>query len=200
MCSRSPQNLKFSHFTLLGSFSNNDCNANENESSRYVYYFAIIPIRSTCRMWVKYPGTKLIGTTFRYRRIMKNSPSCAHVLRKTLNLVISRRCFGDDGKEMYQNKKCTCRAIILLIKPIVLWRSRCRCLMFCRGRRRNVPKFITHVQRIVLLTKSYCLMTFPLPSSSYLLKKSRLRESSYGNLAFVHGITLTACLSKTVFG
>ena len=34
---------------------------------------------------------------------MKNSPSCAHVLQKTLNLVISRCCFADDGKEMYKN-------------------------------------------------------------------------------------------------
>ena len=45
-------------------------------------------------------------------------------------------------------------------------------LLFCQGRRRNVPKFITHVQGIVLLIKSYCFMTFPLPSPSpsYLLK------------------------------
>ena len=34
---------------------------------------------------------------------MKNSPSCAHVLHKTLTLVISRCCFADDGKEMFQN-------------------------------------------------------------------------------------------------
>ena len=43
-------------------------------------------------------------------------------------------------------------------------------LLLCQGRRRNVPKFITHVQGIVLLIKSYCFMTFPLPSPSYLLK------------------------------
>ena len=28
---------------------------------------------------------------------------------------------------MYQDFKCTCRAIVLLIKPFVCWRSRCRC-------------------------------------------------------------------------
>ena len=39
---------------------------------------------------------------------MENSPSCAHVLQKTLNLVISRCCFADDGKEMYKNIKRTC--------------------------------------------------------------------------------------------
>ena len=33
---------------------------------------------------------------------MQNLLSCAHVLDKTLNLVISR-CFAEDGKEMHQN-------------------------------------------------------------------------------------------------
>ena len=41
-------------------------------------------------------------------------------------------------------------------------------LLFCQGRWRNVPKFITHVQGIIFLIKSCCFMTFPLPS--YLLK------------------------------
>ena len=42
-------------------------------------------------------------------------------------------------------------------------------LLFCQGRRRNVPNFKTHVQGIVLLiSKSFCFMTLPLPS--YLLK------------------------------
>ena len=45
-------------------------------------------------------------------------------------------------------------------------------LLFCRRRRKNVPKFITPVQGIVLLIKSYCFMTFSLPSSSNLLKLS----------------------------
>ena len=40
----------------------------------------------------------------------ENSSSCANVLHRTLNLVISRRHLGDDGKEMYQNVKRTCRA------------------------------------------------------------------------------------------
>ena len=43
---------------------------------------------------------------------MKNSPLCAHVLHKTLNLVISRCCFADDGKEMSKNIERTCRAIV----------------------------------------------------------------------------------------
>ena len=42
----------------------------------------------------------------------ENSSSCANVLHRTLNLVISRRHLGYDGKEMYQNVKRTCRAIV----------------------------------------------------------------------------------------
>ena len=45
---------------------------------------------------------------------MKNSPSCAHVLQKTLNLVISRGCFAGDGKEMYKNINATCTVVVLV--------------------------------------------------------------------------------------
>ena len=44
---------------------------------------------------------------------MKNSPLCPHVFHKTLNLIISRCCFSEDGKEMYQNLKRTRKAIVL---------------------------------------------------------------------------------------
>ena len=62
----------------------------ENVTLRNFYYFGIIPIRSICTLWAKYAGRK-----------MKKSPSCAHVLQKTLNVVILR-CFSGDGKEMYK--------------------------------------------------------------------------------------------------
>ena len=39
-----------------------------------------------------------------------------------LNLVISRCCFVEDGKEMYQNLKRTAERLFFLIKPFVLWR------------------------------------------------------------------------------
>ena len=38
---------------------------------------------------------------------MKNSLSCALVLHKTMNLVISRSCFADDGKENNVQKQIT---------------------------------------------------------------------------------------------
>ena len=55
---------------------------------------------------------------------MKNSPLCAHVLHKTLNLVISRCCFADDGKEMYKNithvqNDCLCSLNLLFCGVLV---------------------------------------------------------------------------------
>ena len=88
----------------------------ENISSRYLYYFTIIPIRSTCTMWPNYPVTEQVGTKFRLRQRMENLPSCVHVLHKTLNLVISRCCLAEHGEEMHQSLKGTCRAFVFLIK------------------------------------------------------------------------------------
>ena len=48
------------------------------------------------------------------------------VLQNTQNLVILRCYFANDGKEMYQVSKRTRIAIVLLIKPFVWRRSRCR--------------------------------------------------------------------------
>ena len=68
--------------------------------------------RSTSTETANYPGTKLVGVVFKLRKRMKNSPWCVCILHKTLNLLISRCCVVEDGNEMYQNLKCTCRAIV----------------------------------------------------------------------------------------
>ena len=39
-----------------------------------------------------YPGTKLVGVAFKLRKRMKNSQLSAHILHRTLNLVISYCC------------------------------------------------------------------------------------------------------------
>ena len=44
----------------------------------------------------------------------------------TQNLVISRCCFAEEGKEMFQELQRTCTAIVLLIKPFVKRRCRLR--------------------------------------------------------------------------
>ena len=73
----------------------------KNVTLFHLCYFAIISTRSTSTEMANYPGTKLVGVAFK----------CVHVLHKTLNLVISC-CFAENGKEMYQNVKCTCRVIV----------------------------------------------------------------------------------------
>ena len=75
-------------------------------------------------MYPNNPGADSVRTALQFRYKKENSLSCVHVLRKTMNLVISRCCFVEDGKEMYKNLYRTCRVIVLLIKPFVLWRSR----------------------------------------------------------------------------
>ena len=41
-------------------------------------------------------------------------------LQNTKNLVISRCCFAEDGKEMHEDSKLTCTVIVLLIKQLNL--------------------------------------------------------------------------------
>ena len=65
-----------------------------------------------------------VRTALQSRLKKETSLSCVHVLHKTLNLVISRSCFAEDGKEMYQNLYRTFRVFVLLINPFVLRRSR----------------------------------------------------------------------------
>ena len=104
-------------------------NANEIVTITFFHfcYLAIILTRSPSTQTKNYPGTKFrVDVVFKLRKRMKNSSSCVHVLRKTLNWVISRCCFAKDGKEMYQNLKRTCRAIALLTKSFVFWRCCCR--------------------------------------------------------------------------
>ena len=84
----------------------------ENISLFHLCYFAIISTRSTFTKMVNYPTTKLVGVAYKLRKEMKNLPPCFHVLHKTLNVVVSRCCFAEESKEMYQNVKRTCRAIV----------------------------------------------------------------------------------------
>ena len=52
-------------------------------------------------------------------RINEKLAVVVHVLQATQNLVVSRCCFAEDGKEMYKDLERTCTAIVLLIKPFV---------------------------------------------------------------------------------
>ena len=69
-----------------------------------------------CEMWPNYPGANVEGAALKFRKRNENLSSCVHVLHKTLNLIISRGCFAENGKEMHR-PKCIMRAE--LIKAIV---------------------------------------------------------------------------------
>jgi len=71
-------------------------------------------------------------TAFNSKRRYQKLAIAVRVLQNIKNLVISR-CFAEDGKEMYQDSKRMCTAIVLLIKPFVWRRSR-------RRRRRGLLK------------------------------------------------------------
>ena len=81
----------------------------KNTSSRYSYHYKTISCRFALKMCSNCRGIKLVLVGWKRRERTENS-SRANVLHRTLNLVISRRDLGDDGKEMYQNVKRTCRA------------------------------------------------------------------------------------------
>ena len=51
----------------------------ENISSRNLYCFVIIPIRSTCIMWLSYSATEQVGTVFLSAQRMTNLPSGVQV-------------------------------------------------------------------------------------------------------------------------
>ena len=56
----------------------------EKISLFHLCYFAIISTRSTFTIIANYPGTKLVRVAYKLRKKMKNSPSCVHVVHKTL--------------------------------------------------------------------------------------------------------------------
>ena len=112
------------HYTLwyisLRSFAKHDDeNGTEKLHSRFLNKFAMIYTHLLCEMWPNYPGANVVGAALKFRKRNVYLPSCVRVLRKTLNLVISRRCFAEDSKEMHQSVSCTCGASVLLINTIV---------------------------------------------------------------------------------
>ena len=70
----------------------------------------------------------------KYKLDTRKISPCVHVLQRTQNLPFRRCYFSGDGKEI---KLRTCKAIGLLIKPSVCWRSHCR----CRRVLRKVPSY-----------------------------------------------------------
>ena len=87
-------------------------------NTRYVNYFAIIPTRSACITWQKYPGTELIGTTLKLRKRAKDLQLCSYVVHKPLNLVVFGFWFAEDGQTNVQNFYRTRRVAVCLLHSV----------------------------------------------------------------------------------
>ena len=75
--------------------------------------------------WTMYPeGEFKTALQSRGTGENENLPSCVHVLHKKFNLVISRYSCARNDKEMAQQVSRTCRVIVLLIRALILRRSR----------------------------------------------------------------------------
>ena len=72
-------------------------------TSQSFTFFAIIPTRSICLTYSNNPEAECVRTALQFREKNENSPSCVHVLHKTLNMVISRCSCPQNEREMYQN-------------------------------------------------------------------------------------------------
>ena len=91
--------------SLLGTLNRDDVDENGTLKFhlRFLNKFAMIYTHLVCEMWPNYPGANVVGVALKFRKRNENLLSCVHVLHKTLNLVISRCCFAEDGKEMHQS-------------------------------------------------------------------------------------------------
>ena len=103
---------------ILGSLSNDDGNGNKNVTQKYIFisFVLLLDYFNSLNFYKngELSRNQICRSGVQIRKKMKNSPSCVHVLHKTLNAVISRCCFAEDGNEIYQNVKRTCRAIVFV--------------------------------------------------------------------------------------
>ena len=59
-------------------------------------------IYSVCSLVLKHVSAEYATNAFSSKEKYEKLAVVVHVLQTTQNLVISRRCFAGDGKEMYQ--------------------------------------------------------------------------------------------------
>ena len=107
---------KIPHCSAEGSLSNDDGNGNKNVTRKYIF-ISFVQLRDYFHSLNFYKNGELSGNQIgrsgvQIKKENEKFTVCVHVLHKTLNVVISRCCFIENGKEMYQNVKRTCRAIV----------------------------------------------------------------------------------------
>lgn len=90
-------------------------------------YFVIIPSRSNCTMWMKYPTTGLVWTIFKKRYIVKNERFTA-----VCSCCLQNLKFGQLFCRVWQinvlngSHMCSTIVFFFVINPIVLCRCHCR--------------------------------------------------------------------------
>ena len=115
--------------SFAGDAQFSDLNPSKNETSLFKMFRVCVSNKLSNLVlfwWGKYQlneaGGNLLSLCMNFAN--KIVPTCSwvvvHVLQTMQNLVISRCCFAEVGKEMYQDSKRTCTAIVLLINPFVL--------------------------------------------------------------------------------
>ena len=72
-----------------------------------------------CLSVLKHASAEYATNALSSKKNYEKLAAVVHVLQTTHNLVILRSCSAEDGKEMYQELKRTCIAIVLLIKAFV---------------------------------------------------------------------------------
>ena len=67
-----------------------------------VWNFAFIEIYSACLSVLEHASAEYATNAFSSKKNYEKLAAVVHVLQTTHNLVISRSCSAEDGKEMYQ--------------------------------------------------------------------------------------------------
>ena len=98
----------------------------ENISSRYLYYFAMIPIRSACTMWPNYPVTEQVGKAFKLRQRMKILRRVFTFSTKPLIWLLHVVVWSSTVKKCTKIYNAHAEPLFFSLNPIVLRRSRCR--------------------------------------------------------------------------
>ena len=102
----------------------------ENKHLRSCDYFAIILSCSHFTMFAKNATTGLFCAPLNQIQGIKDLRLYAQVVIKTINVVISRCCFAEDGTDLFISACRTCSSLIFphsTNQILNLWHCRCRC-------------------------------------------------------------------------
>ena len=113
---------------LSGTSRSNDATATGTSLKMWIcvisVFIAIIPAHLPCQMYANPPEVEFLGTLSKFRKRYKISSLFVYILHESqVGLFTSYSC--KNGKEMYKQVWCTGKVVVLLIKPIVFWRSCC---------------------------------------------------------------------------